>query len=67
MIDGVVHKRSGVRHLLAADDLATLCGRWLRRTSFRQEQFGEADCRSCLTVLHRARRAEAREIGSGRR
>lgn len=48
-----VHRRSGVRHLIADDGLATRCGRLIasRRSSWRIAGDGDApDCRACLPV-----------------
>ena len=53
-----VHRRSGVRHLLDADGIATRCGRVLYRRSFRRAE-GEADCRVCLSLAIPAGRSRA--------
>jgi hypothetical protein len=46
------HRRSGIRHRIADDDLVTLCGRILRRTKFVREQ-GEPNCGACRNVAAR--------------
>ena len=54
-----VHRRSGVRHRIADDDLATRCGRVLHRTRFRREK-GVPDCRVCLQSSDAALRFHGR-------
>lgn len=56
-----VHRRSGVRHLVADDDLATRCGRVLYRRSFRREE-GDADCRTCIASVKDARAAALNRV-----
>lgn len=48
----VVHKRSGKRHLVHPDQIATRCGRVIRRPNWRPvEEEGPCDCRSCIESL----------------
>lgn len=47
----VMQKRSGKRHLIHPDGLATRCGRRFRRGGWSPPQEGRADCRACLENL----------------
>lgn len=47
-----VQRRSGKRHLIHPDGLATRCGRIIRRTNWRlTEESGGSDCESCKAAL----------------
>jgi len=47
----VQQRRSGKRHLVAPDGLATRCGRILHRTKWKPTQARICDCRMCLAAL----------------
>ena len=55
----VRQRRSGKRHLVHPDGLATYCGRFLRRTSWKRTSERVCDCKACLRV----RMSEARRAG----
>lgn len=46
-----IQRRSGKRHLIHPDGLATRCGRILRRTSFLVVEGRVGDCERCYALL----------------
>lgn len=57
-----VQRRSGLRHLVHPDGIATYCGRILHRGSWRLTRQRVCDCRLCL----KGRMAEARRAADAR-
>jgi len=47
----VQQRRSGKRHLVAPDGLATRCGRILHRTNWRRTHARICDCERCLHLV----------------
>jgi hypothetical protein len=56
----VVQKRSGKRHLIHPDGLATRCGRIIRKTNFVTREGCDCDCDSCWSNLAADIRKEVR-------
>ena len=49
-----VQKRTGLRHIVHPDGLATYCGRVLYRRNWRRVNDRTCDCRRCLDLAMKA-------------
>ena len=57
-----VQKRSGKRHMIHPDGLATRCGRIIRRTNWKVTHASGCDCDACWRHLAAELEKEDRQI-----